>query len=196
MADDNILNTCKLTDEDLHAALIEMRTYIDITEEDLRKIYEVALRHAGERLLGRISVRSIMTQPVVTISASSDLRHAAVVLTEHRISGLPVVSEEGAVVGVLSEDDILCQAGIRKESRFRDLLHRLLGEPVVKRTNCDLVGDAMSSPAITLPEAATVHDAADILHTRRIKRLPVVDDQGRLTGIITRSDIVRVLGKR
>ncbi len=62
-----LLNTCNLSDDDLRAALKEMQAYVDVTEEDLKKIYEMALRHAQERVTFQMPVREVMTKNVVTI---------------------------------------------------------------------------------------------------------------------------------
>ena len=62
-----LLNSCRLSDEDLRSALEEMKAYVDVTEEDLKKIYEMALRHARERIAFQMPVREVMTKNVVTI---------------------------------------------------------------------------------------------------------------------------------
>lgn len=195
MANDDCSEKYPLTDEDFRSALADLKTYVDITEEDLRRIYELALRHARERLAGGMPVREIMTTQVVAVKKGMDIRDAAHLLSQHHISGMPVVTEEGVVVGVLSEDDILSLAGIKRTSSFRDVLRHLLGEPVTGKAQGGSVGEAMSSPAITITPDRDIREAAEMLHSRRIKRLPVVDQNNRMIGIITRADIVRALGK-
>ncbi len=193
---DNRGPDCRISEEDLHAALKEMRSYVDVTEEDLKKIYEIALRHARDRAALRIPVSEVMTKKVVTIAPHADIHEAAQVLSECRISGMPVVDEQNRVVGVISEADILMLAGMDKGHTFRDILHRILGEPVRARKQGDKVEQVMSMPAITTRPDEDVTIVASILDARRIKRLPVVDDQGKMVGIISRADIVRAIGKR
>jgi CBS domain-containing membrane protein len=175
---------CNISDEDLREALKEMRTYLDITEEDLKKIYTIALRHAKERLARKIAVRDIMTKKVITAKKESSLHEVSDLLSENRISGLPVLDEENHVIGVVSEADILSMAGMEKEHTFKDILRHLLGEPLPKRKHGDRVGEIMSSPAITTSAEADIKEAAEILESRKIKRLPVVDGENRLLGII------------
>ena len=83
-----------ISDEDLRAALREIKTYVDITEEDLKKIYAIALRNAQERLARSIPVGNVMTKDAIAIRTHADIHEAARLLSEHRISGLPVVDED------------------------------------------------------------------------------------------------------
>ncbi len=190
------LNLCGLSDEDLHAALREMKAYVDITEDDLKKIYEIALRHAKERVAFQMPVRAVMSKNVITITRDADLHEAARILSEHRISGAPVVDEKGQVIGVISEADILTLAGMKQEHTFKDILRNILGEPVPVRKSGNKVEDVMSFPPITAKADDDIGDVAKILDDRRIKRLPVVDDHGKLIGIIARADIIRAIGKK
>ncbi|HXX57428.1 MAG TPA: CBS domain-containing protein [Thermodesulfovibrionales bacterium] len=184
----------EISDEDLRAALKEIKTYVDITEEDLRKIYAIALRHARERSISKVPVRNVMTRAVVAIRKGDGINEAARLLSEHKISGLPVVDEGNHVLGIVSEADILSMAGLQRGHTFKDVLRHILGEPLPERKTGDKVGDIMSSPAITVRPASDIHEAARILDERRIKRLPVVDADDRLVGIISRADIVKVIG--
>lgn len=184
------------SEDDLRAALKEMRTYVDITEEDLKKIYELALRHARERITSRVPVSDVMTKKVVTIRRGADLQEAAALLSENRISGMPVVDDNNRVIGVVSEADILILAGMKREHTFKDLLRNILGEPVTARaTPGNKVEYVMSFPPVTCKADDTIADVAKILDERRIKRLPVVDNDGKLLGIISRADIVRMIGR-
>jgi CBS domain-containing membrane protein len=190
------LNSCGLSDEDLHAALREMKAYVDITEDDLKKIYEIALRHAQERVAFQLPVHVVMSKNVITVNRDANLHEAALILSEHKISGAPVVDEQGLVIGVISEADILTLAGMKREHTFKDVLRNILGEPVPARKIGNKVEDVMSFPPITAKADDDIGDVAKILDDRRIKRLPVVDDNGRLVGIIARADIIRAIGKK
>jgi CBS domain-containing protein len=190
-------NVCSLpSDDDLRAALKEMKAYMDVTEDDLKKIYEIALRHARERIVSRILVKDIMMTTVVSIKRNADLHEAARILSENRISGMPVVDDNNRVIGVISEADILMLAGMKREHTFKDILRNILGEPLPARSGGNKVEDVMSFPPITSKADDEVMEVAKIFDERRIKRLPVVDNDGRLLGIVSRADIVRAIGKK
>ncbi|MCS7006311.1 MAG: CBS domain-containing protein [Gaiellaceae bacterium] len=140
-------------------------------------------------------VSELMTEDVVTVRPEISLRDAAALLAERRISGVPVVDDEGRVVGVLSEADIVAKAGGPRHG------HRLLGwlfEPdldlgdkIAART----VGEAMSVPPVTIEAERRVHEAARIMASEGINRLPVVSAEGKLVGIVTRADVVRAFAR-
>lgn len=141
-----------------------------------------------------MKVRDIMHRGVVTVRADAPLKEVARLLVEHGISGLPVVDETGAVVGVVSETDLVIKERGPHERPPR-LIERLFGPPAVDRAELAKIeataaGDAMSSPAITIEALRPVRDAAELMIERGINRLPVTED-GRLAGIVTRADIVR-----
>lgn len=186
---------CEISEEDLRSAVREIKTYVDITEEDLKKIYTIALRYARERLALKVVVNDVMSRDVIAISKYSDIDEAARLLSENRISGLPVVDKENLVIGVISEADILSVAGLKEGHTFKDILRHVLGEPLPERKRGNIVGDIMTSPAITTRPDVDIRDVARVLDERRIKRLPVVDDKNRLIGVISRADIVRAISK-
>lgn len=184
----------QIVDEDLRNALRAMKTYVDVTEEDLAAIYELAQKYARQRLASRVAVKEVMTAGVIAIGPDVEIHEAAERLSNNGISGMPVVDEENRVLGVISEDDLLRLVGVRRGSRFRDILHlgRRESSPPVSDA---VVGDIMSAPAVTIGLEEDVRNIASILDERKIKRLPVVDGDGRLVGIISRADIVKIISK-
>lgn len=191
---DEAIKDCQLSDEDLRAALREMKTYMDITEDDLKRIYAIALRHARQRAARKIFVRDVMTKNVITIREDADINEATTLLSENRISGLPVVDGQDRVVGMMTEADLLAVAGMKKGHTFKDVIRHLLGEPLPGPKQGKGLREVMTSPAITTGPEADIREVALTLGEKRIKRLPVVDEQRRLIGIISRADIVRVIG--
>ena len=184
------------TDEDLREALKEIGSYVDITEEDLKKIYSLALNHARRRLAASVPVTAVMTKEDVSVKTDDDITHAVRLFSEHNVSGLPVTDEGRHVVGVVSEADVLGSVGMERGHTFRDIMRRLLGDPLSGGRKGEKVGDIMSAPPITVRPDADIGQAARILTERRIKRLPVVDNENRLVGIISRADIVRAAQER
>lgn len=193
--DDNA-NRCEIGSEDLRAALAELKGFVDVTEEDLMKIYSSALRHAQQRARVSVTVAELMTKDVVTVKKDTPLEEAARRLSGLRISGMPVVDDNDTVIGVIGELDIMNALSGRKQGGIRDWFRRLTGEPVPRRKEGSKVGDVMSTPPITISGSAELLEAARILDARRIKRLPVVDADGKLVGVISRADVVRGMGKK
>jgi CBS-domain-containing membrane protein len=184
----------EILDEDFRAALKEMVGFVDISEQDLVEIYKLALEHARKRVRGHILVEQMMTREVLSVKTGTHPHEAEAMLFEHRISGLPVVDEENRVVGVLSEQDFLyCM----EERDFMSLAERLrytLHKKEYKRkAQCEKVEDLMTAPPITVHKGMTINRVATLLVEKKINRVPVVDEEGRLIGIVSRADLVRML---
>lgn len=192
---DNTSTDLEISDEDLMTALREMKTYVDITEEDLKKIYSIALRHAKERLALKTSVGEVMTKDVITVKKDADIHEVSRLLSESRISGAPVVNDENSVIGIITEADVLSMTGMKHGHTFKDIIRHILGEPLPERREGKRVEDVMTSPSITTTPNADIREVAKILNEKRIKRLPVIDEKGKLVGIISRADIVRAMRK-
>jgi CBS domain-containing protein len=147
----------------------------------------------GEVILMML-VCDVMTKTVITVRPETPLKDVALELVERRISGLPVVDSAGTILGVVSEADLLIKeqgAGSVPHRR----LARFLGESRESRAqlaklDAATAGEAMTAPALTIEPSRRITEAAAVMTTRRVNRLPVVED-GRLVGIVTRADLVR-----
>jgi CBS-domain-containing membrane protein len=139
-------------------------------------------------------VQDIMTRSVISVGPDTALRDIARLLDEHRISGVPVVDERDALLGVVSEADFLVEAQGGTSVR-RSPIARLFGragdvESPGHRHFASTASELMTSPVITVGPEVLIADAAAVMTSHRINRLPVIDD-GRLIGIVTRADLVR-----
>jgi CBS domain-containing protein len=133
-------------------------------------------------------VRDLMSKPPLTVSPDMSLRDLAAFLTEHEISGVPVI-ENGRVVGVVSASDIVeRERGPDLESGGRFPRLRRRARPAAAWAST--VGQAMKSPAITIDVWMSVYEAAWLMSAYDVNRLPVLDRE-ELVGVVTRSDLVR-----
>jgi CBS domain-containing protein len=140
------------------------------------------------------TVQDVMTRSVITVDPGTPIREVARLLVDHGVSGLPVVDASGAVIGVVSEGDLLIKEQGHEGVRHRPLA-RLFGESretrsAVAKVEARTAGDAMSRPAVTIDAWRPLQAAADIMVQKKVNRLPVID-QGKLVGIVTRADLVR-----
>lgn len=143
-------------------------------------------------------VREVMASDVVTVTPETSIHDAAALLAEHKISGAPVVAQ-GAVVGMVSEADLLA-AAMPPSSRHRgvsvlDMLS-VIGTARPRGHHDGLsIRDVMSQVVVAVHPDATVWEAARTMHDRGIKRLPVITEEDQLVGIISRADIVRAVAR-
>jgi CBS domain-containing protein len=112
-------------------------------------------------------VKEIMTAPVITAPVGATPAKVAELLSKHHISAVPIVDDDGAVVGIVSEFDLLSRKGAT-------------------------AGDVMSPSVITVSEETPGDDVRALLVDRRIRRVPVLSGQ-QLVGVVSRSDMIRLL---
>jgi len=133
-----------------------------------------------------LKVSDVMTRDVVTVTEDTPYKEVVSMLATHHISAVPVVNRYGGIGGVVSETDL-----IRKEEFQRRRPPRLGHRSDRARAAAVTAGDAMSHPAITVPQTATIPEAARLMAARGITRLVVTDDDEVLAGIVTRSDLLK-----
>lgn len=136
-------------------------------------------------------VADVMTTGVVAAEEGTPFKEIARRMRSHLVSALPVVDGDGRVLGVVSEADLL-----PKEEDPEWLRPHLLesGRRRVTRSKAEArtAGELMTSPAVTIGPDASLGQAARLMHERGCKRLPVVDASGRLVGMVSRADLLRV----
>ena len=134
-------------------------------------------------------VKDVMATEVVTVGPREGIKHAARKMVESGVSGLPVV-DEGRLVGMITESDFLEQEADKRDQRNHRLLDAVLGNRR-HRSLGDTVSEAMTPKPVTISPEARLAQAAHIMKHRKIKSLPVVDEGDRLTGIVSRADILQ-----
>lgn len=139
-----------------------------------------------------MKVKDVMTPDVITVHPDTPLKEAAAILSRKGISGLVVMDDAGHVVGVLSEADILVKEGGERLAHTGILgwLFETGASELEQKLAARTVGEAMTSPALTIGPERPVHEAAARMIEDGVNRLPVLQD-GRLLGIVTRADLVR-----
>ncbi|HEY9783306.1 MAG TPA: CBS domain-containing protein [Leptolyngbyaceae cyanobacterium] len=146
------------------------------------------------------TVADVMSHNPIVVRPETPLNEAIQILAEKRVSGLPVVNDAGELVGIVSETDLMWQETgvtppayimfldsvifLKNPASYERDLHKALGQTV---------GEVMSRDPVTVSPDKLLKDAAQLMHDRSVHRLPVVDANGQVIGILTRGDIVRAM---
>jgi len=137
-------------------------------------------------------VRDVMTTSVVTVDRITPYKEIERLLAEHKIGGMPVLMMGRHVAGVVSEADLLAaEDKAAREARIGSQTDRRWRMRKPQHTALD-AGALMTAPAITIHPDATIPAAARVMTTHRVSRLPVVDPDGKLIGIVSRRDLLSV----
>jgi len=136
------------------------------------------------------TVGDVMTRKLITASPETTFQEAVRLLEDNRISGLPVIDRDGKLVGIVSEADLLNKAEKRQPDAYvlESRRHRLDRS----RASALDVASAMSRDIVSVLPDSPIALAAREMHARGFKRLPVVDSEGRLVGIVSRGDVLKV----
>jgi CBS-domain-containing membrane protein len=139
------------------------------------------------------TVKDVMTTHVVAVRKNASFKEMASRLREQRVSAFPVIDEENKVIGVVSEADLLTKEalGSNGPGRVTSMLHHWKQAKAAATTAAGL----MTKPPVTVGPGDLVSQAARLMYARKVKRLPVVDDDGRLVGIVSRTDVLSVYSR-
>lgn len=145
-----------------------------------------------------MKIKDVMTRDVITLMTSDTIDKAVKIILDSKISGLPVMDENKRVVGVVSESDLIYREKDVEIPAFIPVLEGFIFLDSVKKYEDKLrkkfalkAKDIMNSPPITIYEDDDIHKGVNIMLSKKINRIPVVDEEEKLVGIVTRSDILK-----
>ncbi|MDX3570362.1 CBS domain-containing protein [Streptomyces sp. ID05-47C] len=135
-------------------------------------------------------VSDVMTHTVVAVGRDARFKDIVQLMEQWKVSALPVLEGEGRVVGVVSEADLLPKEEFRDDDPDRFTQRSRLAD--LAKAGALTAGELMSTPAVTVHADATLAQAARIMAQRKVKRLPVVNAEGVLDGLVSRADLLKV----
>jgi CBS domain-containing protein len=145
-----------------------------------------------------MNAADVMTGQPISVASDTSIVKAAQLMLDHHISGLPVIDDSGAVIGVVTEGDLLRRAETGTERRRSPWLQLLVGPGRLAHDYVDMharkVGEVMTTDIAAVAPQDPLEDVVALMEKRRIKRVPVLSG-GRLVGIVSRADLVRALLK-
>lgn len=142
------------------------------------------------KIHGPVVVSDVMTAPVVTVDPGTSFRAIVQALKRHRISAVPVVDTDGRLLGIVSEADLLLKEAdpLPKRTRLLEGRQRRLERAKAAGQSAR---ELMTTPVVTVEPTVTLSEAARIMHEKGVKRLPVIDAQGHLVGMVSRADLLK-----
>jgi CBS domain-containing protein len=145
------------------------------------------------------TVADVMTKEVLTVKGETPLKDAIKILAEKKISALPVIDDSGKLIGTLSERDLMWQESGVETPPYIMLLDSIIylqnpaqHDKEIQKALGQTVAEVMSESPLTIKPEQSIKEAARLMHSEKIRRLVVVDEQ-QVIGIITQGDIVRMM---
>ena len=144
------------------------------------------------RLPRHRTVSDVMTSRVHVASPLAPFKHLVRLIEENRVSAIPIVDQQGIPIGIVSEADLLFKERRRELESSEDLLHLQKRRHERAKAEGTIASEVMTSPAITVAADTSLSQAAGLMQERNVRRLVVVDERGRIAGIVSRSDLLQV----
>ena len=179
---------------DLHNALKQMNTFLDVSEEDLGQVYKMAGMQAYRRKMGEITCADIMSRDLVTAEYGTELEEAWAQLRFHKIKAIPVVDKAKRVIGIITLVDFLKRANLKTYETFEDKLIKFIKRtPGMDSTKPEVVGHIMAAPVYSAKASMHIVELVPLLSERGLHHIPIVDEERRLVGMVTQSDLIAAL---
>ena len=183
-----------ISTDDLHQALKNFNTYIDVSEADLDQIYKLAGMQAYQRKMGEILCADIMSRDLVTAEYGTELEEAWAQLRYHKIKAIPVVDRARRVIGIISLIDFLKRADLKTYATFQEKLVKFIRRSSgMTSEKPEVVVQIMATPVYTAREDAHIVELVPLLSEKGLHHIPIVNAENRLVGIVTQSDLIGAL---
>jgi CBS-domain-containing membrane protein len=147
-----------------------------------------------------LTAKEIMTTEVITVSPDTDIAHAAELLLEKGFNGIPVVEDDGKLVGIICQSDLIAQQKSLPIPSIFTLLDGLIPltspkhlEKAIKKISATRVEDAMTPKPMTIGPETSLEALASLMVDKSFHTLPVVDDEGKLVGVVGKEDVLKTI---
>lgn len=137
-------------------------------------------------------VGDVMTAEPVTVTQGTPLAETARLLTEHNVSGLPVVDVDDRLIGVVTEADFFAVMDVSADTGMKKLFDAIIRRDRPRKRMGSLVDDIMTAKPVTARKDDSVQRAIEVMERNRIKRLVVTDSDERVEGVVSRPDLVKL----
>ncbi|RZL11314.1 MAG: HPP family protein [Rubrivivax sp.] len=182
------------TPDDLDVVLKRYDQVLDISRDDLEDLFRQTEMQAYRRRFGETTCGSVMSPDPVAVVFGTELAEAWRLMHRHRLHALPVIDRARRVVGIVTRADFLAHAGQDDMQGLGERLRHLLSRvPHTHSAKPEVVGQIMSAPATTVGTATPLVELVPLMADEGLHHVPVVDEERRLAGMVTQSDLVAAL---
>lgn len=183
-----------IRNEDLRAALRDIDEFVDIDEQGLQEIYRLASARAFRREFGELTCARIMSKAPWSAEFGDELETVWATMQAHRIKAVPIVDRGRHVLGIVTLTDFFRHARVERHDGLKEKVRKLIRPTGASHSDKpEVAGQIMSAPALTARADAHIAEAARSLIERGVHQVPIVDERGKLAGIVTQTDLLAAL---
>ncbi|HHJ19022.1 MAG TPA: HPP family protein [Gammaproteobacteria bacterium] len=195
IGEDTIQTSLSITRDDLRFALKEMNEFIDVSEDDLSRLFNLSATHSRRKRIGELLCSEIMTKETISAEYDTEVETLWKLMGKHQIRGIPIIDRNKKVIGIVTIADFLNQVKLGDEKiplkqRLEKFLKRTDGNYADKP---EYAGHVMTTPVTTIKEEQHILDLFPLFYQKGIHHLPVVDDENHLRGMITSKNLLAAL---
>ena len=194
LGDDKVQASLSISRENIKYALQEIDEYIDISDDNLGRIFNLSAAHARRQRMGEVLIGDIMTRNVVKAEYGDDVESLWMLMAKHKIRSIPIVDKYNKIQGIVTIADFLNQVKIPTDEplkvRFEKFLKRSTGTETDK---LEYAGHIMNSQVITVHPDQHILDLFPIFYEHGVHHLPVVDHDNKLLGMTTPKNLLIAL---
>ena len=194
LGDDKVQAALSISREDIKYALQEMGEFIDVSDDDLSRIFNLSATHSRRKRMGEVLVEDIMTRDVVKAEYGDNVEDLWMLMAKHKIRSIPIVDKLNRVEGIITIADFLNQVKAPTEEPLKERLENFLKASTSTETNKpEYAGHIMQKNVVTVHPDQHILDLFPIFYEKGIHHLPVVDDENHLLGITTPKNLLIAL---
>jgi len=183
-----------ITPGDLDSVLTRYNQVLDISRADLESIMLQTEMQAYRRRMGEVKCSSIMSKDVVSVQFGTELAEAWAQFQSHDLTALPVIDRARHVIGIVTKADFLHHAGMEMHEGLGQRLSNLLRPSQLTHTEKhEVVGQIMTTEVFKAEANQSIVDLVPLMSDSEVHQMPVIDEQGRLVGIISQTDMIAAL---
>lgn len=179
---------------DIEYAVRQYNQLLDIGRGDLEKVLHLAETHAYRRRFGEVTCADIMSRDLITAEFGTELEELWAQLRLHKIAAVPVLDRARRVIGIITLIDILKRADLKAYKTFEEKLKEFIRRtPDPSSSKPEVVGQVMTAHVVTVREDMHIAELVPLLSDRGLHHIPVVNNENRLVGMVTQSDLIAAL---
>jgi CBS domain-containing membrane protein len=184
----------RFTTADMDAALAHYNQVLDVSRDDLQELLHLAEAASYQRNLGELRCADIMSREPVAVQFGTSLSEACTLMRQRRIKALPVIDRQQRIVGIVTAADFFRQAGLDEHSGLGDRVRELIkNNGLTSSDRPEVVGQIMTRRVQVAGVQRHALELVKLFSQDGHTHIPIIDEENRLVGIVTKSDLVRAL---